>query len=128
MGIEDDAAIRAVGAFGGGIAGSGNVCGILLGGIALISNMYSRADLAGKEDPRMWTLSKKYLAAFEKLAEPCGGITCRDIARVDWTDRAAVKRYYSDPDSTRATCIRLVGDAAHALGGLLEQEKAETGQ
>ena len=30
--------IKAMGAFGGGIAGSGSVCGILSGGVALISS------------------------------------------------------------------------------------------
>ena len=126
MGMDNPAAVRAVGAFGGGIAGSGNVCGILLGGIALLSNMYSRAALSEKEDPRMWLLSKKFMRQFEELAGPCGGINCADIARVDWTDRKAVKRYYKDPGSTRATCIRLVGDAAHALALLLEQEEVGT--
>ena len=32
----DEAAVKAVGAYGGGIASSGSVCGILLGGVALI--------------------------------------------------------------------------------------------
>mgnify|MGYP001256757169 CR=1 FL=1 len=119
--MHDDGAVRAVGAYGGGIASSGSVCGILLGGIALISSIYSRANLAEKEDPRMWLLSKKFMLEFEKLTQPHGGMNCRDIARIDWRDRDAVKSYYSDPDSTRRECIRLVGEAACALGRLLEE-------
>jgi len=122
MDMQDAAAVRAVGAYGGGIASSGNVCGILLGGIAMISSIYSRASLDEKEDPRIWGLSKKFMREFETLTESFGGINCRDIARIDWRDRDAVKAYYADPDSNRKECIRLVGEAAHALGRLLEQE------
>lgn len=120
--MRDDAAVRAVGAYGGGIASSGSVCGTLLGGIAVISSIYSRANLDEKEDPRLWALSKKFMGEFEQLTAAFGGINCRDIARVDWQDRDAVKAYYSEPDGKRKACIQLVGDAAYALGRLLEQE------
>ena len=120
-GSRDEAVIKAAGAFGGGIAGSGNVCGIVLGAVAMISSIYSRSGLEGKEDPRMWALSKKFLQEFEKLTESFGGINCRDIAGVDWRDRKAARKYYSDPDSNRRECIRLVGEAAYILGRLLEE-------
>ncbi len=123
MDMKDDAAIRAVGAYGGGVASSGNVCGTLLGGIALISSIYSRASLDEKEDPRIWAMSKKFMKEFEKLTESFGGINCSDIARVDWNDRDAVKTYYSNPDSNRKACVQLVGDATYVLGKLLEQEE-----
>lgn len=125
MGRKDDGAVRAVGAYGGGVASSGGVCGILLGGVAAISSLYSRASLAEKEDPRLWSLSAKFLREFEKMCEPFGGSNCRDIARVDWRDRDAVKAYYADPESRRRECIRLVGEAAYALGRLLEEAAAK---
>ncbi len=110
-----------MGAFGGGIAASGGTCGTLLGGVALISNLYSRANLEDKEDPRMWSLSKKYMKSFESLTKQCNSTNCSDIAQVDWTDKKAVKEFYSNPESTRKTCIKLVGDAAFALGEILEE-------
>ena len=122
MDIKDEAAVKAVGAYGGGIAASGNVCGTLLGGVAAISSIYSRGNLTEKEDPRMWAVSKKFIKEFEKLTESCGGINCSDIARVDWSDRDAARKYYSDPESSRKICIKLVGDAAYALGKILEEE------
>jgi C_GCAxxG_C_C family probable redox protein len=122
--MVDESAVRAVGAYGGGIASSGNVCGILLGGVAMISGLYSRGNLDEKENPRMWGLSKKFLQKFEELTEPYGGMDCRDIAGIDWNDRIAVKNYYANPFSSRKICIRLVGEAAHILGELLEQEAA----
>jgi len=124
MNMKDESAVKAVGAFGGGIASSGSVCGILLGGVAMISSMYSRGSLDEKENPRMWGLSKKFLKKFEELTEPYGGMNCRDIAAVDWNDKIAVKNYYANPFSSRKTCIRLVGEAAYILGELLELEEA----
>lgn len=123
-GRRDENAIRVVGAFAGGIAGSGHVCGILLGGVAVISSLYSRGSLDDKENPRLWAASRTFLQRFEELAEPFGGINCRDIAGIDWRDREAVREYYADRESTRRNCIQLVGEAAYALGVLLEEEAA----
>jgi C_GCAxxG_C_C family probable redox protein len=122
--MVDESAVKAVGAFGGGIASSGSVCGILLGGVAMISSMYSRGSLDEKENPRIWALSSKFLEKFEELAEPYGGMNCRDITGVDWKNRDAVKEYYSNPESNRKICIKLVGEAAYILGELLEQEES----
>jgi C_GCAxxG_C_C family probable redox protein len=122
--MVDEATVKAVGAFGGGIASSGNVCGILLGGVAMISSMYSRGNLEEKENPRIWALSSKFLKKFEELTEPYGSMDCRDIARVDWKDRDAVKEYYSNPESRRRICSELVGDAVYILGELIELEEA----
>ena len=124
LGKVDEEVIKAVGAFGGGIASSGSVCGILLGGVALVSSMHSRGNLDEKENPRLWSLSYKLVRKFDELSEPFGGCNCRDIARLEWKDRDAVKEYYSNPDSRRKYCVKLVGDFAQALGELLEKEAA----
>jgi len=120
----DESAVKAVGAFGGGIASSGSVCGILLGGVALISSIYSRGNLNEKENPRIWALSSKFMKKFEELTESYGGMDCQDIAGVDWKNKEAVKEYYSNPDSNRKICTRLVGEAAALLGELLEEEES----
>lgn len=123
MDMQDESAVKAVGAFAGGIASTGDVCGIMLGGVAMISCIYSRGNLDTKENPRMWFMSKQFISRFEELTKSFGGIKCSDIARVDWKDKAAVKEYYSNPESSRQACIKLVGDAAYALGELLEEEE-----
>jgi C_GCAxxG_C_C family probable redox protein len=128
IGRVDKAVIRAMGSFGGGVAGSGMVCGALTGGIALISTLYSRGDLDEKEDPRMWFLSHRFIKRFRELTESHGGVDCSDIARVDWKDHVAVKDFYTNPESRRKICIQLVGDAAFALGELLEEEEAKEKQ
>ncbi len=131
MGLEkidkyDENVIASAGAFGGGIASSGSVCGTLLGAVATVSALYSRGNLNQKENPRMWGLSHKLISEFDTLTEPFGGQNCRDIARIDWSDREAVKHYYSNPASSSKDCVKLVGDLAHALGVILEEEMAKT--
>ena len=122
IGEIDETAVKALGAFGGGIASSGSVCGILIGGIAVISSIYSRGNLDEKENPRLWSVSSKFLKKFEELAKPLGGMNCRDIAKVDWKNRKEVRNYYSNPESNRKICIKLLGEAAYVLGELIEQK------
>lgn len=125
LGIDAPDAIKALGAYGGGIGGSGNVCGVMLGAVAVAGVMYSRSSLDEKENPRMWGFSHKIMKKFRELTEQHGGINCSNIARVNWQDRDEVKNFYTNPESRRKECIKLIGDAAYALGELLEQEAAK---
>jgi len=104
------------------VASSGNVCGILTGGVALISSLYSKGNLEEKDDSRMWRLSYKLFKHFENLTEPFGGIDCRDIAKLNWSDREATRDFYRNPESRRKLCTQLVGDFAFKLGEILDQE------
>lgn len=122
IGRTDEEVVRAVGAFGGGLAGSGSVCGTLLGAVAVVSSLYSRGNLEDRENPRVWGLSNKLVRTFDELTACHGGPNCRDIARLDWHDRDAVKDYYSNPNSRRRICVELVGDFTRILGEILERE------
>ena len=122
IGDIDETAVKAVGAFGGGIVSSGGPCGTLLGGVAAISTIYSRGSLDEKEDRRTWSVSSKFLQRFEELTSSFGSTNCRDIAKVDWKNKLEVKNYYVNPLSSRKICTKLVGDAAFALGELIDQE------
>jgi len=118
----DENVIAAAGAFGGGIASSGSVCGTLLGAISAVSALHSRGSLEDKENPRMWGVSHKLIRQFDELTQPYGGRNCSNITRINWSDRDEVRNYYSNPDSTRKDCIKLVGDLAYSLGVILEKE------
>lgn len=118
----NESAIKAVGLFGGGIAGSGFVCGALVGGIAALSSVYSRGNLNEKEDPAMRDVGRRLVARFEHLTAQYGSIQCSDIARVDWKNPAAVQHYRSGPHSRRNICIEVVGETAQALGEILDDE------
>ncbi len=126
IGSVNEDIVKAMGSFGGGIAGSGWICGALVGGVALISSMYSRRNLGSKEDPRMWFLSRKLTKQFEELCKPFASVNCRDISQVDWHDRDRVKEFYKNPESRRQHCIKLVGDTAYALGKILEEDEQKS--
>lgn len=124
--MVNETVIKAMGAFGGGIASTGQLCGALLGGVALISSIYSKGSPQEKDDFRMWRSSYKLSKIFENLAEPYGGINCKDIARVDWRDKQAVKDFYNNPESRRRICAKLVGDVAYTLGEILDKDLERT--
>ena len=122
LGIEAPEVIKALGSFGGGIGGTGNICGALVGAASVLGSLYSRSSLEEKENPRMWNATKIMLKNFQELTTEHGGINCCQIARVDWMDRDQVKEFYTNPESRRQHCIKVVGETARALGELLEQE------
>lgn len=122
LGISSPEVVKAVGLYGGGVSGTGEICGALLGGIALISSLYSRANLEDKESPKMWKLGHMLDDRFSKITSQFGGKLCRDIARVDWSDRDQVSSFYKDQDSRRKHCYEVVEETARALGEILEQE------
>jgi len=124
----DENVIASIGAFGGGIASSGSVCGTLIGAVAAVSSLHSRGSLEEKENPRMWGVSKKLIKQFDALTEPYGGRNCSDIARIEWSDRDEVRNFYKNPESTRKDCTQLVGDLAFYLGKILEKEMSRLEQ
>jgi C_GCAxxG_C_C family probable redox protein len=125
LGAVDEAVVKAMGLFGGGVSGSGRVCGALLGAIATISCMYSRGNLEEKENPVMWKLGGKLTKRFEEITKEYGGTNCRNIARVNWKDPQAAKEFYGNPDSRRKICLQVLGDITQALGELIEEETSK---
>jgi C_GCAxxG_C_C family probable redox protein len=122
LNIANETLVKSMGAFGGGIASTGRVCGSLSGGIALISSLFSKGSVEEQDDPKMWRLSFKLAKKFEELTAAYGGVNCLDIAQMNWKDRDAVREFYSNPESRRKHCVHLVGETAFALGELLEKE------
>jgi C_GCAxxG_C_C family probable redox protein len=117
--------IKAMGAYGGGLASTGLVCGALLGGVGFISSLYSRGNLEEKEHPKTWQLSTQLIKKFKEITQEYGGINCLDIARVDWNDKEQAKAFRESPDSRRRFCLKVVEETAIALGEILDQSDAE---
>jgi len=112
--------MRAMGAFGGGLGGNGEVCGAVAGALAVLGMRFSRAAEDEKEDPRMWSYTRELIERFRKeIAKDHGGILCREIARVDWHDREQARNFYKS-ERVRE-CGRIVGDTAALVGELLER-------
>ncbi|MBM9614015.1 C_GCAxxG_C_C family protein [Desulfobulbus rhabdoformis] len=122
LGVQDPSVIKALGSFGGGIGGTGHVCGALVGAASVIGTLYSRSSLEEKENPRMWAATKKVMKSFKDLTDEYGGINCGEIARVDWMNRDEVKNFYGNAESRRQHCLKVVGETARLLGEVLENE------
>jgi hypothetical protein len=122
LGTTNPDVIKAVGLFGGGVAGTGDVCGALLGGMACISSQCSRGTVDEPESPRMFKLGHLLDEAFTEITSPFGGKECSKIAEVDWLDRKQVEAFYSAPESRRKYCQDVVGETARALGELIDRE------
>ena len=121
LGRGNDDVIRAMGAFGGGLGGNGEVCGALAGALAVLGLCYSRASADEKENPKMWTDAQEMVRRFRsEIVNQEGTIYCRDIARVDWTDREQAKAFYKGDQVKK--CIRIVGETAMLVGEMLERE------
>jgi len=112
--------MRAMGAFGGGLGGNGEVCGALIGGLGVLGLRFSRAREEEKEDPRMWSCSQEMVERFRnEIVKNHGGILCREIARVDSKDRQQVRSFYKGEKILE--CGRIVGDTVEILGELLKR-------
>jgi C_GCAxxG_C_C family probable redox protein len=121
LGKGNDEVIRAMGAFGGGLGGNGEVCGALAGALAALGLRYSRGREEDKENPRMWKDAEELVRRFrDEIVQLNGSILCRDISHVDWKDREQVKAFYKG-DKVK-DCIRIVGETALLVGEMLERE------
>ena len=121
LGKGNDDIIRAMGAFGGGLGGNGEVCGALAGGLAVLGLRYSRAQSDEKENPKMWADAQEMVRRFrDEIVNQAGTINCRDIAGVDWTDRGEARAFYQGDKVKK--CIRIVGETAMLVGEMLERE------
>lgn len=121
LGKGHDEVIRAMGAFGGGLGGNGEVCGALAGALAVLGLRYSRAQSDEKENPKMWADAEELVRRFrDEIVNQGGTIYCRDIAGVNWRDRGQTKAFYQGEQVKK--CVRIVGDTALLLCEMLERE------
>lgn len=126
LGKGNDEVIRAMGAFGGGLGGNGEVCGALAGGLAVLGLRYSRAAAGEKEDLKMWAAAEELMRRFrDEIVDQGGTIYCRDIACVDWKNREEAKAFYRGDKVKK--CIRIVGETAVLVGEMLEREQKTGG-
>lgn len=123
FGEEDPAAVRMLGGFGGGIGGSGSVCGAIIGGVAALSSRYGKGTLKEKEDAKLFPLCAELFHRFGAEIEVSN--YCRDITNTDFTKPEQVKKYIASPEKI-ARCIRLVGKTTELVREMLIREEAKS--
>lgn len=124
LGKGNDDVIRAMGAFGGGMCGNGDVCGALVGALAVLGLRFSRAKSDEKEDTRMWKVADEVFRRFrDEIVNQNGSIYCRDIVCVNWKDREESRDFYKGGNKIKK-CYHVVGETALMIGEILEREQA----
>ncbi len=119
--MGDEALIKAMDAFGGGLGAQGEVCGAIIGGLSVIGLMFGRSRPDGKKDRRMRQYSDLFTERFKKEVAN-GKILCRDIAQCDWRDQDQVNRFLES--GKRKECEILTGKTARIVGEIVEQSLA----
>ncbi len=104
-------------AFGGGIGGTGSVCGALAGAVMAIGIRHGRRD-PSERDARAYVLTQELRRRFE--AE-MGHVDCRELTGMDLSTPEGVKRFYAS-DVPRRVCFPAVGVAYRAAMDLLQRE------
>jgi len=83
---KDEEVIRAMGAFGGGLGGNGEVCGDAVGALALLWVRFSGGREEEKEDRRMWAYTHELLKRFrEEIVKNHGSFLCGEMP--GWTGK-----------------------------------------
>ena len=84
-----------------------------------MGSVLGRDDPEDKDDPVMWKACYEYYSRFETEVVEKGGINCRDIAGVDWSDRDQARAFYKGEGAIR--CADYTAKAAQILGEILEK-------
>ena len=114
--------LAALSSFAGGMGQSGQICGALSGALATIGFTLGKTEPKAKNHTLLNKLNEEMIKEFAKISEQYGGMNCSDIAAVNWSDQAAVKKFCNDPDSTRQNCVRVVREAGGILHDLVPKK------
>lgn len=110
-GLERQTALGLASSFGGGIGGTGEVCGALVGSLMALGSLRgcTQADPALKK--RYSECVRRYL---DRFRNQFGGILCREL--LERNERDALVRGLPRP------CMRYVVGAVEQLGAFLQEE------
>lgn len=114
----------AMAAFSGGMFGSGQTCGALSGALAAIGFSLGKTSPKGENHKQMNRIGQEMVKEFAQLTSEHGGMSCTNIARIDWQDSEAVRRFRTDPNSTRRHCVHVVKETAGCLHDLVRKHLA----
>jgi C_GCAxxG_C_C family probable redox protein len=114
LGIQHETVPGIATAFGGGIGGTGSVCGALVGAVMAIGLTHGRRN-SSERDARAYALTQEMRRRFEATM---GHVDCRDLTGMDLSTPDGVKRFYGS-DVPRTVCMPAVGTAYTTVMELL---------
>ena len=101
-------------AFGGGIGGTGSVCGALAGAVMAVGLRLGRRD-PKERDAKAYALTQELRRRFETAM---GHVDCRQLTGMDLSTREGVKAFYAS-DVPQRVCMPAVGTAYRLVTELL---------
>ena len=116
LGVKNEIIPRIASAFGGGMGGTGAVCGAVVGGLMAIGLEHGR-DFEVEDRLGAWRLVPEFRRRFE--AE-MGHIGCRELTGADLTTDEGRKQYRSS-DRPIYVCLRAGGIAYQIVLDLLRE-------
>jgi C_GCAxxG_C_C family probable redox protein len=103
------------------LGANGEVCGALIGALAVLGLKYGRPRADEGDNPTMWAHSTELLKRFrEEIVQNHAAINCREIAGVNWKIREEVQGYFKGEKLQE--CARIIGETAKLTGELLERK------
>lgn len=115
-GLDRETALRVAGAFGAGMARTGETCGAVTGALMVIG--LNHAKMRKDDDDtreRAYALAQEFMDGFR---ERNGSLLCRDILGVDVSTPEGI-RAVRVKDLFRTVCPKFVKDAAELLEEML---------
>jgi len=118
FGLDRETALKVAGAFGAGMARTGNTCGAVTGGLMVVGLKHAKTR-QGDDDSRelAYALAQEFMDAFRERNRT---IICRELLGVDVSTpegMAAVR----EKDLFAAICPKFVRDAAEILEEMLKE-------
>jgi C_GCAxxG_C_C family probable redox protein len=117
---EDDpsSAIRAAGGYAAGLGFCGDTCSCLVAALAVIGDLFGRANLEEIEDGRLGPTARIMYKRFREMIEELrGSMMCSGASKTNWLDPEDVKAF--KVDGRRECCLEIVGRTAEILGHLI---------
>ena len=116
LGIENEIIPRIATAFGGGIAGRGDVCGAVVGSVMAIGLRYGREEPWQSRD-KAYALTQEFCQRFQ---EEMGHLCCRELTGMDLSTPEGVQAYWNS-DVPLRVCLPAGGTAFRLVMELLQR-------
>jgi C_GCAxxG_C_C family probable redox protein len=120
LGIENELIPRIATTLGGGMAGTGEVCGLVSGALMCIGIRHGREE-ATQSDEEAYGLSRQFLQRFR---DEMGHIRCRDLTGVDFTIPGERENFRSS-EVPMKVCLPAAGLAYRLVLELLGEPRRE---
>lgn len=116
MGLDRETALKAAGAFGGGMGRMGDTCGAVTGAFMLIGLKYGQTKAGdGNAKDRTYQLVREFV---ERFKERNRSIVCRELLGVH-IGTPEGSQAFKEKGLKNAVCMKVVRDAAEIIGEIL---------